>query len=49
MTRKDKKILHAMVERYGPEKGKRVFYASATAGKLGRDVKQRHGSRKEQR
>ena len=33
-----------MQKHYGPEKAERVFYASANAGKLGKDVKARHGS-----
>lgn len=29
LTKKGKKIMGAMKKEYGPEKGKRVFYASA--------------------
>ncbi len=34
LTRKGKKILRAMKEHYGPEKGERVFYASANKGRI---------------
>ena len=44
LTAKDSEILTAMQKQYGADKGKRVFYASATAGKLGRDVQKRHGA-----
>ena len=45
LTDKDKKILASMGKSYkDPEKAKRVFYASAQAGKLGKDVKKRHGA-----
>ena len=46
LTKKDQKILAAMQKSYGPEKAKRVFYASANTGKLGRDVQARHGAAK---
>jgi hypothetical protein len=45
LTKKDKKIMSSMAQTYGSkEKAERVFYASANAGKLGADVKKRHGS-----
>jgi hypothetical protein len=34
LTRKGEKILHAMVQEYGPKKGKSVFYASANKGTI---------------
>lgn len=34
LTSKGRKILASMTKRYGPEKGKRVFYASINAGKI---------------
>ncbi len=34
LTEKGHKILKAMQEEYGEEKGKQVFYASANAGKI---------------
>lgn len=34
MTDKGYKIMDAMKETYGPEKGKKVFYASANKGKI---------------
>lgn len=34
LTEKGHKILAAMVEEYGEEKGKQVFYASKNAGKI---------------
>lgn len=34
MTKKGKKIMAAMVKEYGPEKGKRVFYASRNKGTI---------------
>ena len=47
LTKKDQKILAAMQESYhDPKKAKRVFYASANTGKLGRDVQARHGAAK---
>ena len=46
MTKKDRKIKTEMSRRYGQEKAERVFYASATAGKLGKDVQRRHGAKK---
>ena len=33
-TEKGKKIYQAMVDEYGPEKGKQVFYASANKGTI---------------
>jgi hypothetical protein len=33
-TEKGRKIYRAMVEEYGPEKGKKVFYASANKGSI---------------
>jgi len=33
LTKKGKKIMSAMQEEYGKERGQRVFYASANAGK----------------
>lgn len=46
LTDKDKKILASMKSTYkgDSEKAKRVFYASAQMGKLGKDVKKRHGA-----
>lgn len=34
LTKKGQKILRAMKEHYGEEKGERVFYASINAGKI---------------
>lgn len=34
LTSKGEKIMHAMQEQYGEEKGKSVFYASKSAGKI---------------
>lgn len=34
LTRKGRKIMGAMKRRYGAEKGERVFYASANAGRI---------------
>lgn len=34
MTPKGKKIMRSMKKEYGPEKGKKVFYASANKGKI---------------
>lgn len=34
LTKKGRKILRAMKERYGPEKGERVFYASVNKGTI---------------
>jgi hypothetical protein len=34
LTAKGKKVMAAMKKEYGPEKAKRVFYASANAGKI---------------
>lgn len=45
LTDKDKEIMSSMEKSYkNPEKAKRVFYASAQMGKLGADVKKRHGA-----
>ena len=41
---KESKIKAAMRKQYGEEKGERVFYASATAGKLGGAIQKRHGA-----
>jgi len=34
LTKKGKKVQRAMKEEYGPEKGERVFYASANKGRI---------------
>lgn len=34
MTAKGRKIMGSMMKQYGPEKGKRVFYASENAGRI---------------
>lgn len=34
LTEKGEKIKASMVEKYGPEKGEQVFYASKNAGKI---------------
>ena len=34
LTKKGKKIMRAMKKEYGPEKGKRVFYASQNKGTI---------------
>lgn len=34
LTSKGKKILKEMKKEYGPDKGERVFYASANKGRL---------------
>lgn len=34
LTKKGAKILAAMKKRYGPDKGERVFYASANKGTI---------------
>ena len=34
LNEKGKKILKTMVEKYGPKKGKSVFYAMENSGKL---------------
>jgi hypothetical protein len=34
LTKKGRKIMSAMQKEYGKERGQRVFYASANAGKL---------------
>ena len=40
LTKKGAKIKRAMIKHYGPEKGKRVFYASENAGRI-KGVKKR--------
>lgn len=49
LSSKEEKILRSMTKRYGKKAGKRVFYASATKGKLGSKIKKRHGSKKGKR
>ena len=46
MTEKDAKIMEAMrkTDKGDKEKAERVFFASAQAGKLGKEVKARHGA-----
>lgn len=34
LTKKGKKIKHAMAKTYGAKKGERVFYASANKGRI---------------
>ena len=34
LTKKGKQIMEAMQSEYGKERGQRVFYASANAGKI---------------
>lgn len=34
LTKKGEKIMGAMAKEYGPDKAKRVFYASKNAGKI---------------
>jgi hypothetical protein len=34
LTKKGKKIIKAMKKEYGPEEGKKVFYASANKGTI---------------
>ena len=34
LSKKGTKIKRAMVKKYGPEKGKKVFYASANKGTI---------------
>ena len=42
LTKKGKKIKRAMAEEYGPERGERVFYASANKGTIkGVDTRKR--------
>lgn len=48
-TAKEKQIKRDMMKRYGKEKGESVFYASATTGKLGKDIQARHGQAKRQK
>ena len=46
MTKKGQSIMSAMVEQYGKKKGKKVLYASATAGKItGVHGGSKHGSK----
>ena len=45
LTKKGKKILRAMKEEYGAEKGERVFYASANKG----TITGVHGKRKKKK
>jgi hypothetical protein len=51
LTDKGKKILASMKKEYGPEKGKRVFYASQNAGtitgthRLGKALKRKKGKK----
>lgn len=49
LNSKEEKILRSMTKRYGAKKGKSVFYASATAGKLGSEIKKRHGAKRRKR
>ena len=42
LTKKGARVLEAMRKEYGPEKGERVFYATANANKI-TDV---HGKKK---
>lgn len=42
LGKKENKILTDMKARYGPKKGKSVFYASARTGKLGGAIKKKH-------
>lgn len=44
MTKTDAEIMRSMAKEYGPEKGKRIFYASATKGTLGKEIQKRHGA-----
>lgn len=41
LTKKGKKIKHAMEEKYGKKKGKQVFYASENKGTI-KGVKKGH-------
>lgn len=43
MTKKGKKIMGAMKEQYGPERGEEVFYASANKGTIKGVEKMREG------
>lgn len=45
LTAKGEKVLAAMKKEYGPEKGERVFYASANKGK----IKGVHGAKRKRR
>ena len=42
LTKKGKKIKRAMMKHYGPEKGKRVFYASENKGNIKGVTKKKH-------
>lgn len=44
LSKKGSKIMAAMKEQYGSEKGERVFYASKNAGKIS-GVEDRHRKR----
>ena len=45
LSPKESEIMSSMQKSYGnPEKAKRVFYAMATAGKLGGAIQKRHGA-----
>jgi hypothetical protein len=51
LTKKGKSIMAAMRDEYGPEKGRRVFYASANKGTIkgvhkGKKKKRKHKKRK---
>ena len=35
LTKTGEKVMHSMMEQYGPEKGKKVFYASENKGVSG--------------
>lgn len=43
-NKSERNIKKEMQKKYGKERGERIFYASATAGKLGKDIQKRHGS-----
>jgi len=49
LTGTERQIMSDMKKRYGKKKGKSVFYATATKGKLGKATKKRHGSKKGKR
>ena len=45
LSEKESEIMSSMEKSYkSPEKAKRVFYAMATAGKLGGAIQKRHGA-----
>lgn len=46
LTSKGNKIMAAMGKQYGPEKGKRVFYASANKGTIKGVEPARRGTKK---